>query len=79
MYPVIGDLIMKLPDEPHHLTAFQFPSDTRFLEDPHLYRLPDNITQLLQPSIASGGTDVQKKMTGLYHVHCMIPSSYWTT
>ena len=69
---------MKLPDEPHHIPAFQFPSDTGFLDDPHPYDLQDNIKQLLELSIARGGTDVQEKLTGLYYVHCIIPSLYWT-
>ena len=78
MYPVIGDLIMKLPDELHHLPPFQFPSDTGFLENPKPYYLQVNITLLLQLIIASGGTDVRAKLTGLYDVHCIIPSLYWT-
>ena len=69
---------MKLPDEPHHLPAFQSPSDTGFLDDPNPYWLQHNITRLLRHSIASGGTDVQEQLTGLYYVHCIIPSLYWT-
>ena len=78
MYPVIGDLIMKLPDEPHHLPALQPPSEPNFVEDPSAEHIQDIITQLLELSIASGGTDVQEKLRGLYHVHCIIPSLYWT-
>ena len=69
---------MKLPDEPHHLTALQSPPDTDFLDNPTPCNLQDNITELLQLSIASGGTDVQHKLRGLYYVHCIIPSLYWT-
>ena len=69
VYPVIGDLIMKLPDDPHHLPVFQFPSDTSFLDYSNRFRLQYNITKLLQLSITSSGTDVQEKLTGLYYVH----------
>ena len=69
---------MKPPDEPHYLPAFQSPSDTGFLENVHPSLLQGYIIQLLQSSIASGGTDVQDKLTGLYYVHCIIPSLYWT-
>ena len=69
---------MKLPDEPHHLPAFQSPSDTDPLDDSNLFNLQDNITKLLELSIASDGTDVQEKLSGLYYVHCIIPSLYWT-
>ena len=69
MYPVIGDLILKLPDEPHNPPPF--PSDTDFLEDRSPYSLQRNITQLLQLSITSGGTDVQEKLTGLFYIHCI--------
>ena len=78
MYPVIGDRIMKLPDEPHYLPAFQYPSNTSFLENPHPDDLQHNITQLLQHSIVTGGTDIQDKLRGFYYVHCIIPSLYLT-
>ena len=69
-----------MTDEPHHLPAFQFPSDTDFFDDPYsdFYKLQEYITRLLRLSIASGGTDVQEKLRGLYYVHCIIPSLYWT-
>ena len=69
---------MKLPDEPHYISAFQSPSNTGFREYPSPYDLQRNITQLLRLSIASDGNDVQEKLTGLYYVHCIIPSLYWT-
>ena len=73
---------MKLPDEPHHLPALQFPSDTHLFENYHLLargrNFQDYITRLLRLIIASGGTDVEVKLAGLYHVHCIIPSLYWT-
>ena len=69
---------MKLPDEPHHIPAFQSPSDTGFLDYSDTYDLQDNIAQLLRRSIASDGNDLQGNLSGLYYVHCIIPSLYWT-
>ena len=69
---------MRLPDEPHHLPAFRIPSNTDFLHNLYCEKLQEDITKLLQLSIGlSGGFDLQEKLTGLYYVHCIIPSFYW--